>query len=660
MRNSLPGHAVEKLLRPLSKELNDLQRPAPPSVIPVSRSGWLAALDDAAPESHIADVQQELRELVEEGLPAGWGLANGTAGRLVIALRTLCEGLWFLEAFLPSKGLAAALHAKLVELGNAALNCSAGLGSIEDVGRCWADVEFARNEIVALADDYEFPQDPCEVAFGVAYDKLCDATGTFSPTRLLSHFYGQYAELERRLSRMLEPITPSPPDLLTALNIVEAFILTDRPAVALRTAVRIHDLFLAELDKDPEALSAPLREMKLSVDRSAASHAGIVRTVGQLDSAETAADRAYLALDLYRRFVEGQLKPWARALLTIRGRSAPSTLSALRDQLLADGSPLLHDAAAAILPTSRNASAHEDYVWDEEQQLLHVGDSVVRPDDLEEATGRAYAFMAGAECGWACARSSSPQFARLLDADDPPGGFTALNARSAVAHFGSNGLKVNRWTLDHGTFTVTLDELPYRSINPCFQAVMWASRRLETTQRFIVTLPNRSKPVLDLSRPPLDATFLVWRQALTSFAAMPVCTFLPANTWARLAMELPERAVKAAAWLAINDAVHAYMDAKEVPGPLPGRVAHLVAHLRLIATAAAATAATLPEQATAPLLSVMELADSAASWNVSAAHGLGTSEAASFEREIHVIYESLPVPAVLPTLDARPLDQIEW
>ncbi len=101
---------------------------------------------------------------------------------------------------------------------------------------------------------------------------------------------------------------------------------------------------------------------------------------------------------------------------------------------------------------------------------------------------------------------------------------------------------------------------------------------------------------MDLPRPPLDATFVIWREAIGRFSSMPLSTFLPAQTWARLAVELPDAAALASAWHALNDAVHAYNEADDTPGPPEQRIPPLVDRLDLVMTAVAATRAVLPAE----------------------------------------------------------------
>jgi hypothetical protein len=140
---------------------------------------------------------------------------------------------------------------------------------------------------------------------------------------------------------------------------------------------------------------------------------------------------------------------------------------------------------------------------------------------------------------------------------------------------------------------------------------------------------------------------------------MPGSTFLPALAWARLAIELPDESALATAWLAINDAAHAYEQAQEGFERRIEKAARLVPRLELVATAAAATMAVLPPPAGAPLREVLNLSTAAAQWAASIAHGGPPGPSASLERRIMDLHHAWPVPAVLPTLDDRPLDVMD-
>ena len=657
----MPKEGRRKMIAPACAALDHLRRPGLNAVIPVSREGWQSAVVDADIADGVSRVGTALSQCTEPDVASSAKRLRTAVQDTVDSLAAIAENLWCLDAFDACGGRGVRLVDALADVCAVGLHVAAGFATALDVQAKLPVVEGLLTEILTVERQHSFTDDPCQAAFGVPFESLRDAKGIFSGPRLLSAYYGRYSQLRRRVNSVLSVLTSSPPDLLNALQPAEALVLTDRPLIALRTAIRIRDLLVERLAEDPVKLAQPLRAMKLQVDRSATSHAGMVRVINQLEGAETASDRAALTLDLYRRMVESQLRPWAWTLLQIFGRrgvKAPE-LTSLREQLLSERVPLLRDAAESILPDPRNAAAHEDYVWDGDQKMLRVGDANVSVDDLEAAISRAYAFMAGAECAWRCVRTESSELALLLDSEDPPGGLRAINTLRAIDHFGTNGLAVRNWFIDGDTLSVLLEELSVQSINPCFQAVMWTSRHLTNVNRFIVKLHGRTRPVMDLGRQPLDACWVVWREAVKHFSSMPQSTFLPANTWARLAVELPDRAMQAVAWLALNDARHAYLDALRDAGPLPGRIAALNSRLHLIGTALAATITTLPMEMVGPLGEVLEVVTAAESWNLPATVGLSSGPAHELEVRIHDLYMFYPVPAILPTVDPRPLDVIE-
>jgi hypothetical protein len=580
---------------------------------------------------------------------------HAAAEGLVAMAHRVARDTQSLAALQPAKGgEAVQLRDRLIACCESALD-----GELSTASKRAEGVTQSLLAIAALPGD-EF-DDACEAAFGVSYDSLCDSRGTYAPSRLFAAYYGRYDELADRVAKVLAPITDEPPHLLNGLHAAESLIVTPRPLLTLRVAADVTRVFSQGLSADPEALAAPLRQLKLRVDRSAASHAGIVRTTQALGEAKTDAEHAELRLDLYRRMVEGQLRPWAWTLLRIRGQSNEKSpdLNGLRELLVADGLPLLRDAADAILPAARNAAAHEDFEWDEAGEIVRIGDAAVTVAELKDGIERAYAFMCGAEAAWACARARWPQLATLLDVDDPPEGLKTMNVRGALSHFGTNGLRVHDWQYERGVLAVTIDELPFRLINPCFQATAWASRYVADASRVKVLLPSLPRPAADLSRQALDATFVVWTQARACFAAMPLSTFLPANVDARLQVELPDEAALAAAWLAVNDAVHAYNEAHDGPGSKQVRAAELALRLDLIGAALAATIAILPPQSVDPLREALDLALAAATWAGSAARSGLSGPSASLEMQFRALHERWPVPAVMPTVDNRPLDALE-
>jgi hypothetical protein len=629
------------------------------SVIPVTLEGWHRSLADAGLSGSAGVLAKEFAGLLEAVQLMDAGGLHRSSIQLADRVSAVAGDLCCLAALSPPGSAEASdLRSLLLRAATVMLDYACDAKSRNDVVSCSTDVDDALSRLQAVSDSYEFPVDECKAAFGIPHDQLLNADGIFSSPRLLSAYYGRYAELARRVNSVLSAITSEPPDLLNAMAPAEALVLTSHPLVALRTARRVRALIEHGFEADPERVASILRNMKLGVDRSAASHAAMVRLFSQIGRAGSNAERAQMTLDLYRRMVEGQLRPWAWALLQICGRSGPRMpeVSSLRERLVAGESALLLDAAIAILPEARNASAHEDYLWDEDLGKLRVGDSVVSVEDLEEAADRAYGFMAAAECAWRCCRAARPEFARLLDAADPPGGLRATNERRALDHFGTNGLGLWHWLHENRCLTVVIDELPRRSVDPCFQATMWASRHLESAGRVVVKIDDGMVTAMDLPRVALDANFLVWKEAVARFSVMPGTTFLVLNAAARLAVESPADAARAVTWLALNDIAHAYMDSAQAYGPTRDRIARLAARLDLAVISLSTTAPTLPTSDLSLLYQALDLLVPAASWAAAAARGLSPGPSAQLQRPIEQLYADLPAVALLPTIDPSPID----
>ena len=200
----------------------------------------------------------------------------------------------------------------------------------------------------------------------------------------------------------------------------------------------MQDLILSRVAVDAIDAGAVLRKLKLGIERSAASHRGIMRVQADLANATAPSDVAYLTLDLYRRIMESQVRPWGWVLLRLTGataRDTPPELGTMRQQLAAAPEPLLNAWAEPIVPAVRNAAAHEDFTWDHDAGALRVGTDLATTAELEAAIQHGYSMMIGAESGWACARANSRELAQELDADDPPGGSRTLNLgqRSAAS-----------------------------------------------------------------------------------------------------------------------------------------------------------------------------------------------------------------------------------
>jgi hypothetical protein len=163
------------------------------------------------------------------------------------------------------------------------------------------------------------------------------------------------------------------------------------------------------------------------------------------------------------------------------------------------------------------------------------------------------AVMAGAEAGWAaaCAESRPLREAMSDEVEDP----LALRHRYAVSHFGTNGLRLVDWRATDSWFGATIEDLPPSRLNQCMQALVWCSEILPEVEYFQVSVVGAAAPAIEVARYPLQETYRLWWLARPWFSVMPMSVFLAVNTAARLKIEPAEDAARAAAWLALNDAI---------------------------------------------------------------------------------------------------------
>lgn len=638
---ALPLSARQQLVGPALDVIQALP-PCHGPVVPITHEQWENALLDADLRSLERSVLGAARAVGDAALAGDARSLRTAASGLAEEVASAALNLWCLAAFRPGT-VAVQLHEAVVEVGTSALGGVADPAGVDT--SAW--VEPIREAINLFSQsDPAVVDDPVEALFGIARDEVCDARGVFSPARVVAHFHGREETLTQIVDGLLSLVTLLPPNPIDGLRAAGALFLGPRPLLALRAAVQVRSLIAEVSDNDHEAAAAPLRDLKSRVDRSATNHASMLRIAEQLGKARTVAEEAALRLELYRKMAEGQLRPWAWTILRLRGRvlDRMPELASLREQLLADGSPLCREAARAILTPARNASAHEDFEWDEARGVLLVGDTDVAVDQIVEATERAYALMSGAECGWACARSESTLLGRMLDADRPPNTGKVTDLHGALARFGTNGLHVHDWTFDDGVLRVTVDDVPQRAIDPCFQAVLEASRRLEP-DRVVVEIREVADPIVDLSREVIGIAATVWEKAVALFRPLPLCTFLPANAANRLAVETPDAAASAIAWMALNDAAHAFNEAYEGLGGAR-KIARLTARLELVASAIEATCMVLPAVATTPLSQAADLVSKA----TEAIASRNTALLAAAERSIRSQLDASPMPPPLPTL----------
>ncbi|MEX5711129.1 hypothetical protein AB1484_23235 [Parafrankia sp. FMc6] len=563
--------------------------------------------------------------------------------------------LWCLAALRPADaGAVERLRAAVSARARESL-CAIATGSAVDVPGFRAELKAHYRDLVVLSTATD--EDPYQAAFGIPAASPENAWRIPGTVRVLTAFHGRSDELDEVLDAVLGVFPVRPEHPFDAIQAAGALVNAPRQLNAVKAAVGVYRLVEQRMAVDPVGTATPLRELMWRVDRSAANNRSMnltIRTLREAGEVGKEDEQAMVALDLYRKMVEGQLRPWAATLLRIRGRRLVRTpeLATLRNQLLSDGHPLLISAAAPILSVARNAAAHEDYAWDDANQRLTIGDSTVTREELRTATDQVYSFMSGAESGWACARAASPELGRLLDSPGPETRPRTLDEHRAVAAFGGFGLHVKDYRHEHGEFVVDLDALPADQVAYCCEAILRASQYLADPVRITVTVRDgRQAPAFDIDRSVLDVAWTARQSANDLSIGQTPSTFLPLLAAARCAAETPQDAARAAAWFAVNDLVVAF---DEMRGVLPSEAGvgpHVLAEHLVVTTAGLeATAAVLPHTAYRPVRRILTLAgrmtEALRSTDGDAVRDSRLDVLAAGARALR---DRWPVPALLPT-----------
>lgn len=552
---NLPKVALVRLVQPAREILGNKIDWLSPNV-PISRAAWATGVEQAMLVGDTTVIETELRELLRAGSSGDPAELRKTSLDLANRVSEIKNDMKALSAFRPAResGLYVAAE-KLQKLAIDALDHV----TLEPVNISASRQDFLTTQAGLTSSSIDFPDDMCSTVFGIEREHLENPDGTFSPSRLFGRFYGRYGELQNFIDSIFQSFATHSPGIHDGIMPAWTLMNCSQPLTAMRSALFAREVIQLAFAADPESSGRVLRTYKLRVDRSKANHAGIIRTQLAQREAVTGGEKAELSLDLYRRVIEGQFRPWAWTLLQLRGRSGSRLpeLSALRDQLIADKHRVLKHAADALLPAVRNAAAHEDFLWDEVLEKIQVGESVTTVEEVEEATMRAYEFMMGCELAIVSCLSESDALVSAMSLEDPVDGSRTINLGAAINMFGTNGLQVRSHRLDRGLFTVELEEWPRDRINPGFQALITGAKILQQAERFQIRVTGQDSLAVDLPRGPLDANFTVWRQAITHFSLMPPSTFLPVNVAARIEVEGREQAARSATRLALTDALEA-------------------------------------------------------------------------------------------------------
>ncbi len=348
---------------------------------------------------------------------------------------------------------------------------------------------------------------------------------------------------------------------------------------------------------------------------------------------------------------EGITRRWVGVLLALAGNEGPPpTLGTLGQVAAMHLGALGARVESALRPALRNAEAHDDFTFDEDTGLLCTGDATFSPDEVLACLTELDVLQRALIVGRLAAFADEPELGGDSSSRD------GLSASSAITfakqRFGHAGQPVRSFIRDRDRLEVVIDGLRAEACNPCFVALTQAAQALPTVQHFVVRVPDRDAPVVDITSGVLRENWHVFALATKYFPdGLPQATFLPALTWARLPCEPPKEAARVAAWMALNDAQHAVLDAAAPPVELQ----RLPQRFGLVIAAATSTIRLLPP---GPHLDDLVRARrlTLAAANVCARDPFSPAAEVLMNRIYDLRNELLDhPPAVLPTLDPTPL-----
>lgn len=511
------------------------------------------------------------------------------------------------------------------------------------------------------------PIDPWQAALGVRRERLTDPRGIVTVPLVLASFWNRLDVLRDRVETLFEPLAVSRLDPLKAVTYATALLEAADPIECVQAAIHVRRLLATTFAADPERTAAALRALLAGVERSRANIQMILDNQQRMRETDRAQTRAALQLDNYRRMMEGQVRPWCWVLVCLHtGASGRAPmLSRLVDRLAATDDDLARAFLNCIEIEARNDAAHEDAYWDARRQVLVGSAGDIDTDYLAALTARGQGLMSGAELGWALACGDLPELTAMTQRGASIAQPMILQMDAALSRFATNNLEVDEWGLDIDTLTVTIKDLPFEKYNPCAQAVLEASMLLPEVERFAVRLRGCDGPAVVATKGTLKETAPLWFAARGAFATMPSAVFLPLLVESRLEVEAPQTAGRAAAWLALNEAVHCLED---VPWPrfMAGmgttEVLRQPALGLAIAAEALRQAITLTETKDDPTVVRAQRAIEGASVfarEAITAAGEGRRnnpmDLARMGQKIYALWESIPACAPLPTVDHSPL-----
>lgn len=400
-------------------------------------------------------------------------------------------------------------------------------------------------------------------AFGLDFEPL-DQDREFQAADVFSAFAYRNGELVDQVLPHLDslgvPALAMANDMLAGVSIVGWVVTSQDPVVA---AVALDQLLTWVLHPAAGDVAAPVLELftdreniTLQVRRKVAAALVVASEAQGLER------RALALAEAYKTLAEGPVRHFGWALVCLqRGSWSPvPMLAQVREALVARGGFLASMGDLCIITSLRNGQAHETLEWDGVEGCYLAHGEAIPLGVVLHAVAAASSFDKGCEAALACYRALNvaPELAVIaIDALRMP------SRERALAYFGTNGLEVAWAEFNSAVARIHLSGLAREDINPCFQALVLVHQLLPRVTRFEISVEGEGTPI-SVDADALDRTLRVWSEARDSFDKMPLATFLPANLAARSQVEAPAVAVRAVAWIAVDDLLSAIDGATEI------------------------------------------------------------------------------------------------
>lgn len=503
--------------------------------------------------------------------------------------------------------------------------------------------------------------DPWVEVLGSKRENVVDADGRFSASLVLACFHGCLDDLSTRLERVFLGFAAPALDPIKALRYLPALLDSDDPVETVQAALEVKALIEESLVRDEENTTSALSALLLDVERSYSNHIMTNDTLRRMEGEKRQDRRAMLALDVFRRVAEGQVRPCAWTLIRLQSgaRGSSPMVGELVQRLRASDGPIFAGFADCLDLSARNDAAHEDYRWDAARQRLVGKLDEHDPGQLLERADRGLRLMSGMELGWALAMAGSRNLRdsiRLEGTAVPD----VLQIMEGLLRFGTNRIRVRSWERGTEGLTIQVESLSLSDYSPCAQALIEMSAYVESPCLF-VELPDSQGPVMKASRSVLDASLPVWFITRARRTKMPPATFLPILYESRLLIESLDTALEAVEWLALNEAYHFILDAEDQVAAgmaVTEALTELTANLDLVVWALRTCAPTDSRVTDGRPFRLIEAAAVQSRTSIQRRGREGGAAVAQLRRladKIIVLWGDYPPCAPLPTVDPSPL-----